>query len=175
MSKIGETFTDIGDCNPNNCTAKVARHLLRMASTRAIARALRSYTNVGITCLEELGDFKDIEGGNKTSKPKTATRKKAPAKSSSAKDSSKKETPQKTQPTSESKDNKESNAKDNTSDNIEQPKMSSAQKNALYNLSKRRGVSVDELESMAMENYQTKLENLTAKDAAGFIRTLQAA
>ena len=60
MSKIGETFTDIGDANPANCSSKVAKHLLRMASTRAIARALRSYTNVGMTALEELADFNDV-------------------------------------------------------------------------------------------------------------------
>lgn len=57
MSKIGETFTDIGDANPGNCSSKVSRHLLRLASTRSIARALRSYTNVGMTALEELADF----------------------------------------------------------------------------------------------------------------------
>ena len=70
MSKIGETFTDIGDANPNNCSSKVAKHLLRMASTRSIARALRSYTNVGMTALEELADFNDaIPEGGQAAKP----------------------------------------------------------------------------------------------------------
>jgi hypothetical protein len=41
VSKVGESFTDIGDANPTNCNAKVGKHLLRLASTRAIARALR--------------------------------------------------------------------------------------------------------------------------------------
>ena len=59
MSKIGETYTDIGDANPGNCSSKVVKHLLRLASTRSIARALRSYTNVGMTALEELADFND--------------------------------------------------------------------------------------------------------------------
>ncbi len=39
LSKFGEIFSDIGDANPTNCDAKVAKHLLRMASTRAKARA----------------------------------------------------------------------------------------------------------------------------------------
>ena len=57
LSKSGEVFTDVGDANPQNCHPRVAKHLLRMASTRAIARALRSMTNVGMTALEEISDF----------------------------------------------------------------------------------------------------------------------
>ena len=59
-SKLGELFTDMGDATPTNCNTKVAKHLLRMASTRAKARALRDFTNIGMTCLEELGDLNDI-------------------------------------------------------------------------------------------------------------------
>ena len=54
VSKVGEFFTDIGDANPTNFNAKVGKYLLRLASTRAIARALRSFTNAGLTALEEL-------------------------------------------------------------------------------------------------------------------------
>ena len=32
---FGESFIDFGDANPTNCNAKVARHLIRMASTRS--------------------------------------------------------------------------------------------------------------------------------------------
>jgi len=66
MSKTGDTFTDIGDANPLNTNTKVSKHLLRMASTRAIARALRSYTNIGMTCLEELTDLDELTGDNKS-------------------------------------------------------------------------------------------------------------
>ena len=66
-----KSFTDIGDANPGNCSSKVVKHLLRLASTGAIARALRSFTNVGLTALEELEDLNDVigNGGYKT-KPK---------------------------------------------------------------------------------------------------------
>jgi len=32
--KHGEVFSDIGDANPNNCHSMIAKHLIRMASTR---------------------------------------------------------------------------------------------------------------------------------------------
>jgi hypothetical protein len=53
--------------------------------------------------------------------------------------------------------------------------MSEAQKRAVYNLSRRRGISVEELEKMANEKYKAPLENLSSKDASEFIRTLQQA
>jgi hypothetical protein len=53
--------------------------------------------------------------------------------------------------------------------------MSEAQKRAIYNLSRRRGISVEELETMALDTYQCELENLNSKDASTFIRNLQQA
>jgi len=48
-------FTGIGDADPSNVNPRVAAHLLRLAETRAKARALRDYTNIGMVSLEELG------------------------------------------------------------------------------------------------------------------------
>jgi hypothetical protein len=50
------TFTGLGDASPGSVTRMMAPHLLRMAETRAKARALRDAVNVGVTALEELGD-----------------------------------------------------------------------------------------------------------------------
>ena len=47
--------TGIGDASPANVNRMMQPHLLRMAETRATARALRLLTNVGMTVLEELG------------------------------------------------------------------------------------------------------------------------
>ena len=58
----GGLFIDVGDANPMNCNSKVARHIIRMASTRAKARCLRDLTNIGMTCLEELGDLTEVIG-----------------------------------------------------------------------------------------------------------------
>jgi hypothetical protein len=53
------SFSDIGDASPQNVNRMIASATIRMASTRAQARALRSYLGVGFTSLEELpGDQK---------------------------------------------------------------------------------------------------------------------
>lgn len=51
----GRCFTEIGDANPKNCNSKIAAHSIRMAATRAKARALRDALNIKGCALEELG------------------------------------------------------------------------------------------------------------------------
>ena len=57
------TFTGIGDGDPSNVNRSVARHLIRIAETRAKARALRDYVDVGTVSLEELGGDDDFDAG----------------------------------------------------------------------------------------------------------------
>lgn len=47
-------FSDIGDASPGSVNNMLKPHIIRMASTRAKARALRDLTNVGMTAVEEL-------------------------------------------------------------------------------------------------------------------------
>ncbi len=49
-------FDGLGDASPANVGKMIAPHALRMAETRAKARALRDALNVGMAVLEELAD-----------------------------------------------------------------------------------------------------------------------
>lgn len=156
-SQNGEEFTEIGDANPSNVRPLIAAHVLRMAATRAKARALRDFTNIGMTCLEELGDLDSVIGAES---PKLKAKKRAA-----------KKPPQKT-------DNQASNSNKKVTSitkSQDQPKISNAQKTAILNLGRRRGVDQDEIEKMVEEAYGVELASLTSKDAAHFIRNLQQA
>lgn len=59
-------FTGIGDASPQNVGKNIAPHIIRMAETRAKARALRDAVNVGVTAFEELGDGEDNEAPAQT-------------------------------------------------------------------------------------------------------------
>jgi predicted nucleic acid-binding Zn finger protein len=172
--KNGELFIDIGDANPTNCTEKIAKHLIRLASTRSKSRALKDLCNVGIACVEELESADDVIESKTPQttrkptvmKPKTSVaapnkpeENTAPAKTENVSVPVKKEEPKVLPPKPEP----------------DSPSMSEAQKRAIYNLSRRRGISIDDLELIVQKDYNTTLEHLTSAEASGFIRNLQQA
>jgi hypothetical protein len=53
------SFEGLGDASPESVTAFLTPHLIRMAETRAKARALRDAVNVGVVSFEEL-DGEDL-------------------------------------------------------------------------------------------------------------------
>lgn len=67
------TYIDIGDASPGSVSRNLVPHIIRMASTRAKARALRDLTNVGMTALEEMdisNEFDKAKDSKITSRPR---------------------------------------------------------------------------------------------------------
>jgi predicted amidohydrolase YtcJ len=69
-------FTGIGDASPENVNRTIAPHVIRMAETRAKARALRDAINVGVTAFEELGGE---DGAEVVESPRTSEEDSRPA------------------------------------------------------------------------------------------------
>jgi predicted nucleic acid-binding Zn finger protein len=176
--KNGEVFSDIGDANPNNCTPMIAKHLIRMASTRSKGRCLRDMCDIGIACLEELESIDDVVGSGSAKKTtrKPATPKAKPA-AAAKKVTEKKEPEKASKPGNAPKKVNNSKAKESKVSKQEQgtPSFSEAQKRAIFNLSRRRGISVESLDNLVMEDYGKTLDDLSSAEASDLIRSLQQA
>lgn len=188
-SRDGQTFIECGDANPKNVNPKISGHILRMSATRAKARALRDFTNIGMTCLEELGDLDEVVGDERPGNGKP--NRSQPAKNESGNAGNGKQT---TAPATQ--DNKQSPPAASTASGNgggkktgtkaagkeeptnggrkeNGPKPSTAQIKAIENLARRRNISAEELENMVQQNFGTTLPNINSAEASNFIRLLQ--
>jgi len=71
-------FSALGDASPESAERPMQPHLVRLADTRAIARAIRIAVNVGMTALEEINESEPVVGssgsnGSKNGKKKPNT------------------------------------------------------------------------------------------------------
>lgn len=74
------SFSDIGDANPRSVNNMLKPHIIRMASTRAKARALRDLTNVGMTAVEELSTEDTVEKNEESYRSRNLPSSEAPTK-----------------------------------------------------------------------------------------------
>ena len=182
-SKTGEVFSDIGDANPKNCHELIVKHLIRMASTRAKGRCLRDMCNISIACLEEIADFEDVlgsesNGSNVRGGKKTAVR--GGSKTvRGGKQTAKGKIGKGKQPNAKSKADGRNDGTKAAKSNSEgtkksYPGMSEAQRKAIENLARRRGVTENqELNSKVMDTYGCPFESLSSTQASELIRDLQ--
>ena len=70
----GRKFSGLGDASPQNAARHVAAHIIRLAETRAKARALRDAVNVGVTALEELSETGEAGADAGAPRPGSARR-----------------------------------------------------------------------------------------------------
>tara|TARA_R100001510_G_C7648922_1_gene206324 strand:- start:855 stop:1529 length:675 start_codon:yes stop_codon:yes gene_type:complete len=87
VGKDGETFVEYGDATKQNVGRNIEPHAMRMAATRAKARALRDFTGLGLCTKEELeadeSDWELVPAGDQAEpqpKAKKEQNKKAPSK-----------------------------------------------------------------------------------------------
>ena len=167
VSVDGRTFTEIGDASPKNVNTQISVHVLRMAATRAKGRALRDFTNIGMTCLEELGNPEDIIPGDTSNV--IPMQKQKPKRSSN--ENIKPETPPQDQGTDTQKAPMEKSTEKKPSGAI----ISNAQRNAIMSLCTNKSISTLELNKKIEVAYKSTLDNLTTSEASSLIRSLQQA
>ena len=164
VTKRGEVYSDIGDANPKNSNKLVVDHIVRVASTRAKARCLRDMTNIGMTCLEELGDCNILDGiiaGAEN--PLPPVKEKVGAKVA--------------EPMKSHSDNKVDKGSDAPQPNQKPASpITNAQVKAIQNIAKRKKIDDQKLQSMIFDRYQKKnLRELSSSIAAKLIHSLQKA
>jgi len=203
-SNDGEIFTELADANPLNVNRMVVEHMLRVAATRAKARALRDFTNIGMTCLEELGDLDEAmedESGKSKTRPRreakaetvnTEKKIQAPQKQEQPKGGSvtddqgtkenqqaKKEPVKAIKPSGQGANAtaKKENDKKASDTKGEEGKInpSEAQIKAIEKLAERRGINGEQIVKMFMNKYKKPYEQINANEAKEFIRHLQQA
>ena len=166
MEKDGveRTFTGIGDAAPNNVAPAMQTCLIRMAETRAKARALRDATNVGVAAFEELGDEDATdsapERGYRTSPPVRPMRPTAPPVRSAA--------PALRVASAEPKGEAAPIPADMKNPNVN--RITETQMEAVRNLCRRHGTDPD---ALAAERFEAEsLTALTSAQGSDLIKTL---
>jgi len=200
-STTGEIYVELADANPLNVNRMVVEHMLRVAATRAKARALRDFTNIGMTCLEELGDLGDElddDSGRARTRSRrdarTETTNQAPPRQEQIKGGAPTDDPRNKETQQAKKEAvkvseaagktpnpgaKPAGTPDKKAQNNkgakDQVKPSEAQIKAIEKLAERRGINGQQLVKIFMDKFQKPYVEINADEAKNFIKHLQQA
>jgi len=146
-------YRDFGDANPKNVTSKIVPHIIRMAVTRAKARAFRDAVNIGIVALEELAE--DYQNGV-DKKPESTSR-----------DKDKTAIPKKPD------DHNQHQSSNQTSGYSNDDSMTENQRRYLFRLLAERGVRGDDAHDYLKNEFQVEsLNEVSKQDASDMINFL---
>ncbi len=141
----GKQFEGYGDADPTNVNRMIAKHSIRMAETRAKARALRDLTNIGMTALEELGDSEEVDEPDRSSSNTQSNTRQA----------------------------KVSNVSKGKQAIVDNSLASDKQLNYIYKLAKQKNYSPESMASYIKEAYgKDSSKALTKKEASELIKML---
>ena len=158
----GRHFSGIGDASPENVGRNIVPHVIRMAETRAKARALRDAVNVGATALEELSDGDDVPPADNVGSQDSPRSRPTPIRNAAQRGSRAEEAPAQTSRAAE----------DNGKAEEASAPVGSSRRGAS---GKARKSQVDLLKTLAVEwrgeNGVERLENRVGKPLADLTRT----
>jgi hypothetical protein len=151
-------FSGIGDASPDNVARMMIPHIIRMAETRAKARALRDAVNVGVVVLEELDDQSEGEVAHQP-RPQPAQ---APARPQ-----------QQPQPQRQPAPQPVASAPAATASAPTGDLVTEKQVKLIYVLAKKANIPADDVNRMTTLYYGKKSNELTKAEASAFIDKLQ--
>jgi len=145
-------FTGHGDASPINVDPEIAPHIIRMAETRAKARALRDAVNIGTVAIEELGETTEKKGNDyekKLSDPNGLNEKK------------------------KEKENSVGDQKENNTEKEKEPLMTERQRSFLFRLLAEKGLVGDVAHEGLKKAFKvTALKEVSRHQAKGMIEKL---
>ena len=163
---IEHIYTGIGDAAENNVGPAMRASLIRMAETRAKARALRDAVNVGVSAFEELNETEAPDTGPRAIRNRSA-RQDRPTPSTASEGEIVGRAASNVYGVGSSRQTTA-----NAQSSAAQP-ITPAQSNAIASLCRPRSLDVDQL---AKEKFESEsLSALTTSQAAELIRSLSAA